>query len=299
MKQVYPFFLSFFSYAPPPPLHPFHRQSFDPKSLPLTQPGGRVALQIYSKHVPGLTSFTLLRSLLKLYDGKTGSTTRDVLVYGVGVHVMRNGRIKIVANWGEGIPGLIIGGKAGDIIVQGGVEKIYEGKDEGEGKGKDPDGAAEGVRRALEEEGVGVIKGENDIPTIAELKKLMESNEGWDLFLNTDKENGETQHPPKWEEISPPTDNSNSQRSLGSYDDEIETFNKEAEKIGWVSSSDKSSSVHEITPTVYPLEQVPYATQGIVSPLERAYLRNARECDFEISLEVKPEKVDRKVREEG
>ena len=204
----------------------------------------------------------------------------------------------MVANWGEGIPGLIIGGKAGDIIVQGGVEKIYGEKDEGEGTGKGQDGAAEGVRRALQEEGVGVIQGDDDVPTIAELKKLMESNEGWDLFLNTDKENGGTQLPPKWEEISPPTDNSNSQRNLGSYDDEIETFNKEAEKIGRVSTGSTSSSNYEITPTVYPLEQFPYATQGRVSPLERAYLRNARECDFEISLEVKPEKVDRKVREE-
>ncbi|GMH72578.1 hypothetical protein TrRE_jg1234, partial [Triparma retinervis] len=112
-------------------------KSVDPLSLPLTVSHGRVALQIYSKSVPGLTSFTLLRSLVKFYDG-TASTSRDVLCYAVGVHVMRNGRIKMVGNWGEGTPGLVVGGEAGEIVVSGGEKKANV-----EGKGASEKGASE------------------------------------------------------------------------------------------------------------------------------------------------------------
>ena len=88
------------------------------KALPLMATGGRVAMQLYSKRVAGLPEVSLVRGLVKMYDGDGGGTKRDVLLYVVGVGVGKVGAVSLVANWGEELEGY--------FMVEG------EGKEEGQ-----------------------------------------------------------------------------------------------------------------------------------------------------------------------
>ena len=94
------------------------------KSLPLTATEGRVAMQLYSKHLAGVPDLSLVRGLVKLYDGAGGGTSRDILLYVVGVHVAKVGRLSLVSNWGDDlVPYVTILNDEG-----GGVGKVEAGK---------------------------------------------------------------------------------------------------------------------------------------------------------------------------
>mmetsp|Transcript_25043 Transcript_25043/g.36767 ORF Transcript_25043/g.36767 Transcript_25043/m.36767 type:complete len:1157 (-) Transcript_25043:33-3503(-) len=82
--------------------------------LSLTQSSGRVALQLYSRFIPGMEHLSLIEGLVKLYDGPNSGfgSRRDVLmkVYGVVLH--GTGKVSMVTRTEEGRSALVL--KQGD-----------------------------------------------------------------------------------------------------------------------------------------------------------------------------------------
>ncbi|GMH87371.1 hypothetical protein TL16_g10836 [Triparma laevis f. inornata] len=234
----------------------------DSKNVPLTATEGRIAMQLYSKNLAGITEISLVRGLIKMYDGVSGGGNRDVLVYCLGVLVGGIGRVSLVGNWGEGWAVVEVEGVGG------------------------------GVRRLVEEEvGANILNSweadDND------LFEQFNRNDGWIKYLDSGDTDTIFQVPTfdfdfnfEWP-FSQAQDQDQRRRTS--------TVPKTLKSTPTPSSTPEPPKPESPKPTTstslstIPLSTLPFPTTTIVSPLERSHLKNVHGCPFLITLQSSPE----------